>query len=87
MRINIGYKRYALLDDFVRGIAGDIEVCEELARRLEIEGGGENAGEFVQAVFQDWAIQNRERNTTLRDRLFLKSIGLTAKPETQEGKR
>ena len=39
----------------IRFIAKNQEFCEEIAKRLEIDGGGENAGDFVRFTFQQWA--------------------------------
>lgn len=58
----------------IRFIASNQEFCEEIARKLEIDGGGENAGDFVRFCFQEWAKENYESYQAIKLERFNKKI-------------
>lgn len=76
--------RASFLSTVIERLAENKEACEEIARILEIEGGGENAGEYVQAAFQEVALENYKKLQAARKKRFEERIGVTA--QQQEGR-
>lgn len=67
-------ERFYGKDGAIRLIASNQEFCEEIAKRLEIDGGGENAGDFVRFCFQEWAKENYKNYQSMRLKNFYKKI-------------
>ena len=58
----------------VRSLARNKRFCDDLAKRLEIEGGGENPGDFVQFALKEWATEEFNKTQLDMNERFMASM-------------